>query len=131
MKVLVVDDYEDTRDGLRLKLEHQKIQVVAVGRGLHALLQYHTALSMGEPFDAIVLDGALPDIPGALVAKVIRQLEQFPSAVPVTRLVYYSGHADLLTAKQREDAQFDVEIVKPGEPHALLAAIVARISERR
>lgn len=63
MRILLVDDNVDATLPLRMLLEATGHQVTVVHRGNDAL-----AL-VGQPFDAILLDLTLPDVPGGEVAR--------------------------------------------------------------
>lgn len=129
--VLVVDDNDDLRKLLCLTLEQEGIEVASAPSGRDALLQYHKAVAEGRPFTVLLLDDALPDVPGTLVGESIRLLEQFPSAYPTALHIYYSAHQGPMSNALKERCRPDGYITKPGERAELLAAIRQTMSDCR
>jgi len=83
--ILVVEDYADSRQMLKLLLEGQGYCVVTAGNGREAL----SAVSHHH-VDLILTDFGLPDITGATL---VRRLHQFSELrrVPVIMLTAYDG----------------------------------------
>ncbi|MDQ3809062.1 MAG: response regulator transcription factor [Chloroflexota bacterium] len=84
IRVLVVDDHELVRAGLRAMLSaHSDIEIVAeAGTGAQAL-----AMALAHRPDVVLLDARLPDIAGA---EVCRRLRQHHPAAVVAILTTYS-----------------------------------------
>jgi DNA-binding response OmpR family regulator len=81
-RILLIEDHEDTRDLIKLVLEHEKYQVTSDGTLEGAL----TAAASGE-FDLFLLDTDLPDGSGF---ELCERLREFDSATPI---LFYSGAA--------------------------------------
>jgi CheY-like chemotaxis protein len=75
--VLVVEDYEDTRELLRIMLESQGYHVITVNNGLDAV----DVATVSHP-DAILMDMSLPGVDGCQAAKRIRERPGL-AAVPI------------------------------------------------
>jgi CheY-like chemotaxis protein len=114
-RVLVVEDNELERLGITTLIKDESMQVLAVGTAAEAL-----AALMERPYDVVVLDLKLPDLPGI---ELLRQLTVMPNFhnVPV---VVYTG-IDLKPEDEKELARFGELIIKKttSSPALLLAEI--------
>lgn len=67
MRILLVEDEESIREGIRLNLELEGYEVVATGNGKKAL-----ELFGGQHFDLLLLDVMLPDVDGFSITEQVR-----------------------------------------------------------
>ena len=67
MRILLVEDEESIREGIRLNLELEGYEVVATGNGKKAL-----ELFGGQHFDLLLLDVMLPDVDGFGITEQVR-----------------------------------------------------------
>jgi DNA-binding response OmpR family regulator len=117
--VLVVEDEQHLRDGLRFNLEAEGYTVEAVADGETALQKLNNASAAETTrFDVVVLDVMLPGIDGFTVAAELRRAGQF---VPVLMLTARGRPEDVL---QGFEAGADDYLPKPFE----LAILLARLS---
>lgn len=82
--ILVVEDTPDTRELIRLVLEHEGYEVVEAERGDEAV-----RLAVETHPDAIIMDMSLPVIDGCQATKAIRRLPGF-ERVPIIACTAYN-----------------------------------------
>ena len=83
--ILVVEDYADTRQMLKLLLESQGYDVVTAIDGKEAL-----SAAAHHHVDLVLTDFGLPDITGATLVRRLRQFSEL-KRVPVIMLTAYEG----------------------------------------
>lgn len=113
MKILIVDDNYRLTDRMRQLLQKQYI-VETVHSGDHAL----TLLS-DSPFDLVILDLGLPDIPGLELCGHIRTISTQVPILIVTGVDTTASRVELL------EAGADDYIAKPFEPPEFIARVQA------
>src|SRR5687767_7715905 len=102
-KVMVVEDYVDTRLVMKLLIEWHGYEVIEAADGYEAIeksIQYHPEL--------ILMDLALPLMDGATAAKLIREVE----GLDKVSIVALTGFSNTCFEKAIE-AGFDDVMVKP------------------
>ena len=102
--VLVVEDYDDVRQMLRILLESENFCVLEASSGAEAL----KILSSGRP-DVILMDLALPGFDGFETIRRIRKIDGFQNT-PIVILSAYTGPAVYETARR---AGIDFVMTKP------------------
>jgi len=102
--ILVVEDYEDVRQMLRILLESEKFRVLAASSGAEAL----KILKRERPA-VILMDLALPGFDGFETIRRIRNIDGFQNT-PIVILSAYSGPSVCETARR---AGIEVFITKP------------------
>jgi len=122
LRVVVVDDEDDTRVLMRALLERCGAAVTAVGSAREAL----AVLEVVQP-DVLVSDIAMPGDDGYTL---IRRLRSRPrdrgGEVPAIALTAYARREDEMRAVE---AGYQMHVVKPVDPGALAHAI-ARLARR-
>jgi PAS domain S-box-containing protein len=113
-RVLVVDDAEDIRTLLRLKLMRASgVEVIGeASDGVEAV-----ALASALEPDVVVLDMAMPKMDGLEALPLIRE------AVPGVRVVVLSGFNEDTMERRALEAGADRYVVKGGDMDALVAVI--------
>jgi len=114
LRVLVVDDEDDTRDLLSMLLLNAGIECEVASTGAEAL-----AKAQDDGFDVILLDLGLPDIDGW---QVCRRLKDNPRTSAV-RVVVLTGHAMTADRRRAVEAGCDTILLKPAEVSEILAAL--------
>ncbi len=104
LKVLLVDDVEDTRLFLRLALEEHGFIVFEAENGQTAVEN-----TLRERPDVILMDLAMPLMDGFAAAKVIRQNEEFKN-VP---LIAITAHHETDFRSDAKASGFDAYVTKP------------------
>ena len=104
LKVLLVDDVEDTRLFLRLALEEHGFIVFEAENGQTAVEN-----ALRERPDIILMDLAMPLMDGFAAAKVIRQNEAFKN-VP---LIAITAHHETDFRSDAKASGFDAYVTKP------------------
>jgi two-component system cell cycle response regulator DivK len=104
LKVLLVEDFEDTRLFMRLELEDQGFIVFEAENGETAV---ETAIR--ENPDVILMDLTLPLMDGFAATKLIRQNEQLKN-VPIIAVTAHQEHDFRSDAKA---SGFDAYVTKP------------------
>jgi CheY-like chemotaxis protein len=77
-KVLIVEDYEDTREFMKILLESYGYKVIEAADGIEAIdrvKQYHP--------DLILMDISLPVVDGLTATRAIREFDEESKKVPI------------------------------------------------
>jgi CheY-like chemotaxis protein len=120
LRVLIVDDEEDTRDLLRSVLEQCGSEVVTAGSATEAL----EALEKSKP-DVLISDIGMPEENGyALISKVRALSAARGGKVPAIALTAYARTEDRVRALV---AGFQVHLPKPIEPVELVAVVAGLV----
>ena len=103
--ILIVEDYADSRQMLKLLLEELDYFVLTAASGKEAL-----AVAAANDIDLILIDYGLPDMTGPTVIRSLRQLRHDLSRVPIVMLTAFDGtHYRRLA----NEAGCDAYLVKP------------------
>ena len=122
LRILVVDDEEDTRELVQEVLVRQGAEVRISGSVAEAL----NTLAAWNP-DLLVSDIGMPSEDGYELIKRVRKLDAAHSGrIPAVALTAYAGAEN---GKRALDAGFQTHLAKPVEPKALVEA-VARAAGR-
>jgi DNA-binding response OmpR family regulator len=84
--ILVIEDYTDSREMLKLLLEGADYRVITAKDGKEAL-----ALAASENIDLILTDLGLPDMSGVTLVRALRRLNDQLSHVPIIVLTAFEG----------------------------------------
>jgi CheY-like chemotaxis protein len=122
LRILVVDDNQDSACSMTLLLELQGHQVNVAHAG-------QAALKIAGEFrpDVILLDIGMPGMNGYEVARQLRVQDTFADTV----LVAVTGYGRASDVKQTEAAGFDHHLVKPIDYEKLQSLLAARASKGR
>jgi signal transduction histidine kinase/ActR/RegA family two-component response regulator len=121
VKVLLVDDADDTLDVLQQILRHSGATIMAASSAGTAL-----ALLEREQPDVIVSDIGMPDIDGfELMRRIRRRSAGAGGAIPAIALTAFTRQDDRHKAMQ---AGFNDYLAKPVEPGSLVAHIAQAVS---
>ena len=124
LKLLVVDDDQDTRDLLQWVLERAGAEVVAVASAREAL----EALARERPH-ILVSDIAMPEEDGLSLMRKVRALpKERGGRVPAIALTAHSMVQDRLQSLR---AGFQSHVPKPVVPEELVAVIASVIHLKR
>jgi DNA-binding response OmpR family regulator len=127
--ILVIEDYADSRDMLRLLLNDLGYHVITAGDGRQAL-----AVAAGEHVDLVLADLGLPDMSGLAVVRRLRKLtgnvdvpiimltafdssESFRSAMDVGCTAVFKKPLDF----DNLHAMIDRLLSKPADAHSRIA----------
>ena len=121
-KILIVDDDPILRKVLQNSLEQRGYQVVSVGSGKSALIQFNQDVP-----DIIVSDVSMPEMDGF---EFCRQLRSQPSGKLIP-FIFLSAKNDLDDRIQGHTTGADSYLTKPFEMKELLANIEALIERSR
>ena len=102
VRVLLVEDANDVRDVLHFLLEGEGAVVISTGRGLEAI-----ELALTGPYDVLLCDLGLPDIPGDMVIREVKA--NSPGAL---RVIIATGQGEPYIG-QAKAAGADVVLTKP------------------
>jgi signal transduction histidine kinase len=117
LRILVVDDNQDSACSMTLLLELQGHEVQVAHAGQTALKMAHDS----RP-DVILLDIGMPGMNGYEVARQLRAQAAFSD----TLLVAVTGYGRASDVKQTESAGFDHHLVKPIDYEKLQSLLAAR-----
>lgn len=102
LRVLCVDDDEDSRVMLTALLKLALIEAKAVGTGAEALSSVQA-----EPFDLFMLDSRLPDVDGFELCRRLRAISRN------TPILFFSGAAFEADKKRGIEAGANAYVIKP------------------
>lgn len=124
LKILVAEDDDICLKLITMTLQNYGWEVTAAATGAEAVSLYRT-----EKFDAVIMDGQMPEMDGYEAARKIRELEFGTGRrIPIIALSAYAMDGD---RQKFEDAGMDDYITKPIENEDILAETILRsISER-
>jgi CheY-like chemotaxis protein len=121
LRVLVVEDDDDSRDYFAFVLERRGATVKAVGTAAEALA------ALDEPCpDVLVSDIGLPGEDGCELMRRVRRLENERAGVPAAAVTAF---ADPSMRARVFEAGFQAHVSKPVSPERLVA-VVAGLAER-
>lgn len=104
MKILVVEDYEDTRLMMRLELEQRGYRVIEACDGEEAV-----ELAWRECPNVILMDLSLPKLDGFAATRRIREDEQMRDVL----VVAITAHQEPLYRSNALEAGFNAFVTKP------------------
>jgi len=117
LRILVVDDNQDSAISMTLLLELQGHEVHVAHAGPAAL-----RVASDKRPDVILLDIGMPGMNGYEVAKQLRAQHEFAD----TLLVAITGYGRASDVKQTQSAGFDYHLVKPVDYEKLQAVLATR-----
>ncbi len=128
LKVLVVDDNQQSRIILSELMRHYGCQVDLASSGEQAL----QLLQPQTNYKLVLLDWLMPDLDGWQTAEKIRQLVQGPD-MPLVIMVTAHGRECLAQKQQDEQSQHLLNgfIVKPVTPSRLLDAVLDALAGKQ
>jgi PAS domain S-box-containing protein len=123
LRVLAVEDHDDSREVIRAALAERGAKTVVVGSVDEAL-----AVLDREPIDVLVSDVGMPQRDGYALVEALRELERARGRrpIPAIALTAYAGRDD---RERLLAAGFQVHVAKPIDPD-VLAETVARALTR-
>ncbi|APR88519.1 Chemotaxis protein methyltransferase CheR [Minicystis rosea] len=125
LRVLVVDDEEDTRILLRSVLDECRADVTTVGAAAEALDMLRHAR-----FDVLVSDIGMPGVDGYAL---IREIQRLPAAeggrIPALALTAYSREEDRTKALRAGFTSYASKPIEPVQLQALVARLAGRIGK--
>jgi signal transduction histidine kinase/CheY-like chemotaxis protein len=123
VKVLLVDDVDDTLDVLQQILQHSGARIMAASNAGAAL-----ALMERERPDVIVSDIGMPEVDGfELMRRIRRRSASAGGAIPAIALTAFTRQDDRAKAME---AGFNDYLAKPVEPGMLVAHIAKAVGQR-
>jgi CheY-like chemotaxis protein len=121
--ILVVEDYADSRQMLKLLLEDSGYSVLTAATGKEAL-----SAAAGNPVDLILADFSLPDTTGPNVIRGVRQVSHQPARIPAVMLTAFDGYEYRGLAFE---AGCDAFLIKPPNFELLKGTIDRLLEEGR
>ena len=118
-KVLIVEDYEDTREFMKFLLETYGYQVIEAGDGIEAMDRFRQ-----QHPDLILMDISLPLVDGLTATRAIRALDA-DSKVPIIAVTafgkYHYQKAIDAGCNDLIDKPVDFDVLEPILTHYLHA----------
>lgn len=121
-RILVADDDEKIRSGIRLLLHLKGYAVVCVSNGVEALNAINTTSRTEQPFHLLICDINMPYLGGA---EVLAELKKNKNDLPV---IIISGSTIDRTVRRRLRSDKNI-ICKPFEPSVLLERVEVILNE--
>jgi PAS domain S-box-containing protein len=122
LRILLVEDHEDTRQVFQMILKQKGHSVETAASGEAAL-----ALAGSQAFDIVISDLGLPDLSGTDLMSILRERYSL-------RGVAVSGYGMEEDIRRSKSAGFDYHLTKPADPakiHLLLSEIMKEIRSER
>lgn len=91
-KILILDDEEATLELLRIGFASGPYEVKLVDSGIQALIEIFEAYKVNAPFEALILDCALPRLDGFTLARMVRMAEA-AGIGPRAKIGYFTAFA--------------------------------------
>jgi DNA-binding response OmpR family regulator len=120
LRVLYIEDHEDTRELVTLVLEQKSYEVVT-----GATIKSGVALAGSQQFDLYLLDSWLPDGSGL---DLCRQIRQFDKATPI---LFYSAAAYEIDRDEAMSSGAQAYLIKPSAPSELCNLVTFLIETHR
>jgi two-component system, cell cycle response regulator DivK len=120
-RILIMEDDDDTQSMVRFLLEYKGYEVLAAKDGKHGL-----ELARQEKPDLILLDLAMPEMDGWLVAKQLKEAPE-TKAIPVIAVTAYTMSSD---RRKAMDAGCDGFIGKPMNVPEFIAEVEKFLGNR-
>lgn len=108
-KILIVDDVQMNCDLMTEQLSREGAQCVATTSALKAFDMLKKASAEGAPFDLAIIDYQMPDMDGAMLARLILKYK----GLEKTKLVIFTGTDFVSSAGQLKELGFSAYIPKP------------------
>jgi signal transduction histidine kinase/CheY-like chemotaxis protein/HPt (histidine-containing phosphotransfer) domain-containing protein len=115
LRVLIVDDIEINRIVLSRQLASMGIIATQASEGAIALGALHDAHAAGAPFDIVLIDQMMPEMPGEALAEIIRASDDWGTP----KLVLISSIGMPMKSERAALAGFDAFLTKPVRHQAL------------
>jgi PAS domain S-box-containing protein len=124
LRVLAVEDHDDSRELIRTALAERGAEIVAAGSVDEAL-----AVLERDPIDVLVSDVGMPRRDGYALVAALRELERARGrpAIPAIALTAYAGRDD---RDRLLAAGFQVHVAKPIDPDALADTVARAVAAR-
>jgi PAS domain S-box-containing protein len=124
LRILAVEDHDDSREVIRVALSERGAETVVVGSVDEALVVLDR-----ERFDVVVSDVGMPQRDGYALVEALREMERSRgrAPIPAIALTAYAGRDD---RERLLAAGFQVHVAKPIDPD-VLAETVARVMPAR
>ena len=125
LRVLAVEDHDDSREVIRVALAERGAETVVVGSVDEAL-----AVLEREPIDVLVSDVGMPHRDGYALVEALRELERTRGRrpIPAIALTAYAGRDD---RERLLAAGFQVHVAKPIDPDVLAETVARAIQPTR
>jgi two-component system, sensor histidine kinase and response regulator len=123
LAVLIADDNTTNRRVLAETVRHWGAKPTCVSSGVEALAELRWAVTNGNPFPLLLLDGMMPGMDGFMV---VEQIGKEPALASVTILMLTSADQQGDAARCR-DLGVSAYLVKPVKPTELNRAIAASL----
>lgn len=120
LRVLYIEDHEDTRELVTLILEQKLYEVVCC-----STIKRGVALAGSQKFDLYLLDSWLPDGSGF---DLCRQLREFDKVTPI---LFYSAAAFELDRAEAIESGAQAYLIKPSLPSELSSLVSSLIESHR
>ncbi|MBD2158321.1 PAS domain S-box protein [Leptolyngbya sp. FACHB-16] len=123
LRILVVEDNNDTRDFLAFLLEQSGAVATAAPSAQEGL-----ALLDQQSFDLLISDIGMPDMDGYMLIRQIRSRSpETGGKIPAIALTAFAGEQD---RQQTQEAGFQVHVAKPIMPNQLIDTILAVLRQQ-
>ena len=127
LRILVVDDNEDTRDIFSRFIESSGGFVDTADAGEKAIKMVDDAMKQGEPYDAIVMDYRMSGIDGLRTAELIQSKNRSDKPIAIIMVTAF-GRDELTQRQDRIDVPYVDILVKPLTQKQLIHSLFHAVS---
>lgn len=122
--LMVVEDYDDSREVLEMYLRGTEFDVIVCENGVDALKKYLDNMRCNE-HSGILMDLALPDINGLRVMSAIREIEKGSKDCVPIRLGIISASGGMVEGIEMvENLEVTLNLPKPLDPKTFVKDVV-------
>lgn len=112
-KIMLLDDDPELLPLLKEQFAGHPFEAHFVSTGLDALIEFFTAIKTDRPFDALILDCALPRFDGFTIAKIVRLVDATNTGTR-TKIGFNTAYSeDVERSTLLEEVQADAYFRKP------------------
>ena len=129
LRLLIADDNASAGELLVRTCEALGWQADLVGGGLHAVLHYRQARSLGVAYDVVLMDWRMPDLDGLQAARQI-QRDAPTTAPPTIIMITAYGREVLADELDNADPPFVDFLTKPVTPRQLADSVRLALGEQ-
>lgn len=119
--IMIVEDYADSRQMLKLLLEELDYRVFTAANGKEAL-----AIAADNHLDLVLLDFGLPDMTGPTVVRRLRRMNNELRRVPIVMVTAFEGYQFRQLA---DEAGCDAFLAKPPDFEVLSETLERLLAE--
>ncbi|MCK5880581.1 MAG: response regulator, partial [Sinobacterium sp.] len=125
-RLLIVDDNHSYSRVLRSAANSWGLEAYESYEGVEALALYRAKDNIGEPFDAIIIDNDIPNMPAI---EVIRRVAEFSGVMPA--VIMLAGFGTVPSVEECKAAGIDIVLNKPVSQRLIQRTLINLIESQQ